>query len=156
MVSGEHSGLKTPLPETVLIDLGVFIAYIFKGDELHSNAERMMTVLEQKKGEPRLYTSDSTPYEAEALFLSGKTKVPSGSWQSVVARLWHDPLFPRLPATSRVFDEHLRYYRKTGGTLTYFDSFHAATSKVSGLPLVTSDADLLSEPSISTIDLARI
>jgi hypothetical protein len=74
----------------------------------------------------------------------------------VVSRLWHDHLFPRLPATPRVFDEHLHYYKGTGGRLTYFDSFHAATSKVSRFPLVTSDGDLLSEPSISTIDLASV
>lgn len=148
--------MKGSLPDTVLIDLGVFLAYTFDGDELHPNSERLMKEIERKKGEAPLYISDSTPYEAEALFLSGKANVTAGSWQAVVSRLWQDPLFPRLPATSRVFDEHLRYYRRTGGKFTYFDSFHAATSKVSGIPLVTSDGDLLSEPSISTIDLTSL
>lgn len=145
-----------PIPDTVLVDVDVFLAYTLEEDELHANAERLMEAIEQKENEAPLYISDAAPYEAEALFLSGKVPIASGSWQAVVSRLWHDPLFPRLPATARVFDEHLRYYKGTGGRLTYFDSFHAATSKVSGLPLVTSDGDLLSEPSISTIDLSKL
>ena len=145
--------MTAPNPDTVLIDVDVFLAFTMADDELHPNAERLMGEIELKKGEAPLYVSDAAPYEAEALFLSGKVRVASGSWQAVVSRLWHDPLFPRLPATPRVFDEHLRFYKGSGGRFTYFDSFHAATAKVSGLPLVTSDGNLLSEPSISTIDL---
>ena len=100
-----------------------------------------------------VYTSDSTPYEAEAHFLSGKSNQPREEWGTLLSRLWQDPLFPRIPATSKVYAEHLGFYRATGGRFSYFDSYHAATSKVTGIPLVTADGDLLSEPSISTIDL---
>ncbi|MDG7020239.1 MAG: PIN domain-containing protein [Nitrososphaerota archaeon] len=148
--------MTVPVPDTVLIDVDVFVAYAMEEDELHPNAERLMGEIERKNSKAPLYVSDAAPYEAEALFLSGKVRVASGSWQAVVSRLWHDPLFPRLPATPRVFDEHLRYYKGAGGRLTYFDSFHAATSKVTGIPLVTTGHDLLSEPSISTIDLRSL
>lgn len=149
--------MRQRLPETILIDLSVFLAYTFKDDELHPNAERLISEVEEKQAEkPSLYISECVPYEAEALFLSGKAQVPIHSWTPVVSRLWQDPLFPRLPASSRVYAEHLRYYRGTGGRFTYFDSFHAATSKVSGIPLVTNDGDLLAEPSITTIDLAKV
>ncbi len=142
-----------PLPDAILLDLAAILAYVFEGDELHANAERLMQEAERKK--TAVYVSDVTPYEAEALFLSGKTGVPLRSWTSFVSRLWQDPLFPRLPATAHVFTEHLRYYRGTGGRLTYFDSFHAATSKVSGIPLVTPDGELLSEKTIDSMDLAE-
>ena len=100
-----------------------------------------------------VYISDSTPYEAEAHFLSGMSDHPREEWGSLLSRLWQDPLFPRLPASSKVYAEHLGFYKATGGRLSYFDSYHAATSKVTGIPLVTTDGDLLSEPSIKTIDL---
>jgi predicted nucleic acid-binding protein len=142
------------LPEAVILDLSAILAFVFEGDRLHPNAERLMNEVEKKK--TSVYVSDATPYEAEALFLSGRTGVPLRSWTSFVSRLWQDPLFPRLPTTARVFAEHLRYYRGTGGRLTYFDSFHAATSRVSGIPLVTPDGELLSEKSIGSIDLAEM
>jgi predicted nucleic acid-binding protein len=138
----------------VLLDLAAILAYVFEGDELHANAGRLMKEVERNK--TTTYISEPTPYEAEALFLSGRSGVPFRSWSSVASRPWKDPLFPRLPATARVFSEHLRYYRGTGGRLTYFDSFHAATSKVSGIPIVTPDGQLLSESSIESIDLAKI
>ncbi len=143
-----------PLPEAIILDLAAILAFVFEDDDLHPNAKRMMNEIERKKAS--VYVSEATPYEAEALFLSGRTSVPQRSWTSFVSRLWQDPLFPRLPTTARVFAEHLRYYRGNGGRLTYFDSFHAATSRVSGIPLITPDGELLSEKSIGTIDLAEM
>ena len=142
------------LPGSILLDLGGILALTFEADELHPNADRLMREVERKAGS--VYLSDLTPYEAEAHFLSGKSVHPKAEWSVLLSRLWQDPLFPRIPTTPRVYAEHLGYYRGTGGRLGYFDSYHAATSKVSGLPLVTSDGDLLSEPSISTIDLSKL
>jgi len=133
------------------MDLGGILALTFEGDELHPNADRLMKEVERRA--TPVYVSDLTPYEAESHFLSGKSDHPKVEWNALLSRLWQDPLFPRIPTTSKVYAEHLGYYRDTGGRFSYFDSYHAATSKVSGIPLVTSDGDLLSEPSISTRDL---
>ena len=100
-----------------------------------------------------VYTSDSTPYEAEAHFLSGRSDHPREEWGALLPRLWGDPMFPRIPVTPKVYAEHLGFYKASGGKLSYFDSYHAATSKVTGIPLVTTDGGLISEPSIATIDL---
>ena len=142
------------LPDSLLLDLAGILALAFEDDELHPNADRLMKQVEEQR--VSVYVSEPTPYEAEAHFLSGRSKQPQAVWAKLISRLLQDPLFPRIPSTSRIYAEHLNYYRGTGGKLTYFDSYHAATAKVSGLPLVTSDGDLLSEPSISTIDLASI
>ncbi len=139
------------LPETVLVDLADILALTFEGDEFHPNADRMVKQVD--KDGVSVYTSDSTPYEAEAHFLSGKSGHPRDEWSSLLSRLWQDPLFPRIPATPEVYAEHLGFYKGTGGRFSYFDSYHAATSKVTGIPLVTTDGSLLSEPSIPTIDL---
>jgi len=139
------------LPESILLDLADILALTFEGDEFHPNADKMMKQVDEKG--ISVYTSDSTPYEAEAHFLSGKSDHPREEWGALLTRLWQDPLFPRIPATSKVYAEHLGFYKATGGSLSYFDSYHAATSKVTGIPLVTTDGSLLSEPSISTIDL---
>ena len=139
------------LPASILLDLGGILALTFEGDELHPNADRLMKEVERRA--TTVYVSDLTPYEAESHFLSGKSDHPKAEWNALLSRLWQDPLFPRIPTTSKVYTEHLGYYRGTGGRFSYFDSYYAATSKVSGIPLVTSDGDLLSEPSISTMDL---
>jgi len=139
------------LPGSILMDLGGILALTFEGDELHPNADRLMKEVERRA--TPVYVSDLTPYEAESHFLSGKSDHPKVEWNALLSRLWQDPLFPRIPTTSKVYAEHLGYYKGTGGRFSYFDSYHAATSKVSGIPLVTSDGDLLSEPSISTRDL---
>ena len=139
------------LPGSVLLDLGGILALTFEADELHPNADRLMKEVERNA--TSVYVSDLTPYEAESHLLSGKSVHPKTEWNALLSRLWQDPLFPRIPTTSKVYAEHLGYYKGTGGRFSYFDSYHAATSKVSGVPLVTSDGELLSEPSISTIDL---
>ncbi|HXW94595.1 MAG TPA: PIN domain-containing protein [Nitrososphaerales archaeon] len=139
------------LPGAILMDLGGILALTFQGDEMHPNADKLMKEVERNA--TSVYVSDLTPYEAEAHFLSGKSDHSKMEWNALLSRLWQDPLFPRIPTTSKVYAEHLGYYRGTGGRFSYFDSYHAATSKVSGIPLVTSDGDLLSEHSISTIDL---
>lgn len=139
------------LPGSILLDLGAILALTFEKDELHPNADRLMREVEEKG--VGVFVSDLTPYEAESHFLSGKSEHPKGGWNALLLRLWQDPLFPRVPVTSELYAEHLNYYRVTGGRFSYFDSYHAATSRVTGIPLVTSDGDLLSEPSISTMDL---
>lgn len=126
---------------------------MFADDDLHPNASRLMQEVERKGS--ITYISEVTPYEAEALLLSGRVSVPLQSWNSFAVRLWYDPLFPRIPVTGKVFHEHLDFYRKRGGRFTYFDSYHLATSKVSGLPIVTPDKEMLSENSVSSIDLAE-
>ncbi|MDG7018228.1 MAG: PIN domain-containing protein [Nitrososphaerota archaeon] len=140
-----------PLPGSVLLDLADILALTFEGDEFHPNADRMMKQVDEQG--VAVYMSDSTPYEAEAHFLSGRSDHPHEEWGSLLSRLWQDPLFPRIPASSKMYAEHLGFYKATGGRFSYFDSYHAATSKVTGIPLVTTDGDLLSEPSITTVDL---
>ena len=90
-----------PLPESIILDLAAILAFVFGDDELHPNASRLMNEVEKKK--TAVYISEATPYEAEALFLSGRTGVPLRSWSPIASRLWQDPLFPRLPTTARVF-----------------------------------------------------
>lgn len=50
-----------------------------------------------------------------------------------------------LPMSAEIAEEALTFYRDYGGRskLSYFDSFHAATSKRYGLPLLTSDGYLI-------------
>ncbi len=150
MVSREGLGLK-PIPGSILLDLAGILALAFEGDEFHPNADRMMRQVDGQGAS--VYTSDTTPYEAEAHFLSGKSGHPRKEWGDLLSRLWQDPLFPRIPVTSKVYAEHLGFYKAAGGRLSYFDSYHAATSKVTGIPLVTTDGSLLSEPSVPAIDL---
>jgi len=143
---------KKGLPESVLLDLVALLAYTFADDELHTNATRFMDAVEEQK--VKTYISDVTPYEAEALFISGNVPVSERSWNSFTARLWQDPLLPRIPITRKVFLEHLSFYRKTGGRYTYFDSYYLATARVTGVPLVTADKEILSEKSITSLDLS--
>ena len=143
-----------PLPRSLLFDLAGILALTFEDDGLHPNADRLMKKVDEER--VSVSVSDPTPYEAEAHFRSGKSGRPTAAWSVLMSRLWQDPLFPRLPVTPRVHEEHLNYYNGARGKLSYFDSYRAAASKVSGMPLVTSDGDLLSEPTISTIDLKRI
>ena len=143
---------KKPLPNSILLDLASILAYVFAGDKLHESASRLIQEVETK--DIRTYISEVTPYEAEALFLSGKVSVLGQAWNSFAARLRQDPLFPRIPVTPRIFSEHLSYYGKSGRGFTYFDSYHLATCKVSGLPIVTSDRAMLSDDSVESINLA--
>jgi predicted nucleic acid-binding protein len=139
------------LPNSILLDLADIPALTFEGDEFHPNADRMMKQVDEHG--VSVHTSDPTPFEAEAHFLPGKSGHPREERGAQLSRLWQDPLFPRISATSKVYAEHLGCYKATGGRLSCFDSYHAATSKVTGIPLVTTDGDLLSEQTISTIDL---
>ena len=102
-----------PLPGSILLDLADILALTFEGDEFHPNADRMMKEVDDRG--VSVYTSDSTPYEAEAHFLSGKSGHPREEWSALLSRLWQDPLFPRIPATPKVYAEHLGYDKATGG-----------------------------------------
>ena len=50
-----------------------------------------------------------------------------------------------LPMSAEIAEEALAIYQRYGGRskLSYFDSFHAATAKRYGLPLLTSDGYLI-------------
>lgn len=143
---------KNGLPESVLLDLVALLAYTFADDDLHTNATRFMDAVEEQK--VKTYISEVTPYEAEALFVSGNVPVSARPWNSFTARLWQDPLLPRISVSPKVFLEHLQFYKKTGGSHTYFDSYYLATAKVTGIPLVTADKEILSEKSIPSLDLS--
>ncbi len=144
---------KKRLPDSIVLDFATLLAYLFSGDKLNAPATRLFE--EVDRNSVKTYISEVTPYEAEALSITGNVPVHAESWSSLVARLWQDPLFPRLPTTRKIFAEHLRCYKGTGGRFTYFDSYHLAVSKVANVPIVTPDKQMLSEDSISSLDLAK-
>jgi predicted nucleic acid-binding protein len=145
--------VRKRLPGSVVLDLATLLAYLFAGDKLHEPAIRLFEEIERNG--VKTYISEVVPYEAETLSITGNIPAHASAWSSFVSRLWQDPLFPRLPMTAKVFAEHLHFYRRTGGRFTYFDSYHLAASKVTGMPIVTSDKEILSDDSVSSIDLAE-
>jgi hypothetical protein len=141
------------IPDSVVLDLATLLAYLFSGDRLNPSATRLFEEVEKNK--VKTYVSEVLPYEAEALSITGNIPSHAESWNSFVSRLWQDPLFPRLPTTRKIFTEHLRLYKGAGGRFTYFDSYHLATSKVTGMPIVTPNKQMLAEGSTSSIDLSE-
>lgn len=134
-----------------LVDLRVLMAYAFEGDPNHLEAEGFFKRVEVEKSE--IYVVTSMIFEAEAVWLAGKVDVPLKEWLMFVSDIVASPVLNKIEVDKDVYSNHVRLYKKFGGKLSYFDSFHAAAAIATKYPLVTTDAQLLDTPEIPTKDL---
>lgn len=134
-----------------LIDLGVLMAYAFKEDPAHQHAEAFFNSVEKEKVE--IYVVSSIVFEAEAVWLAGKTSLPLEEWLSFISDIVASPVINKVEIDEDVYANHLKLYKKFGGDFTYFDSFHAAAALATRYPLVTTDSKLLRAAEIPTKDL---
>ncbi|KPV62382.1 MAG: PIN domain protein [Candidatus Bathyarchaeota archaeon BA1] len=128
-----------------LVDLRVLMAYAFKGDPNHQHAEVFFNFAEKEKAE--IYVATSIIFEAEAVWLAGKVDTPFEEWSSFISDIITSPVLNKIEIN------HAKLYKRFGGNLTYFDSFHAATSMTMGHTLITTDSKLLKTAGIPTKDL---
>lgn len=134
-----------------LVDLRVLMAYAFKEDINHQHAEAFFNSAEKEKAE--IFADTSIIFEAEAVWLAEKVDALLEEWISFISDIITTPILGKIEINKEVYDNHVKLYKRYGGKLTYFDSFHAAAAIVTGYPLITTDSKLLSSPEIPTIDL---
>lgn len=135
----------------LIADLQVLMAYAFKEDPNHQHAEAFFDIVEKEKTE--IYVVSSIIFEAEAVWLAGKVDVPLEEWLSFISDIITSPVLNKIEINKDLYDSHVKFYNKFGGSLTYFDSFHAAAAKIEGYPLITTDSKLLKNTKIPTKDL---
>jgi len=135
----------------LLVDLRVLIAYAFKDDPDHQHAETFFNSAEKEKNEINVVTP--IIFEAEAVWLTGKVDVPLEEWLSFISDIITSPVLNKVEVNKDIYDKHVKLYKKFGGNLTYFDSFHAATAIITNHPLVTTDSKLLKTAEIPTKNL---
>jgi len=134
-----------------LIDLRVLMAYAFREDPDHQYAEAFFNSVEKDRVE--VYVVSSIVFEAEAVWLTGKTNVSLEEWLSLISDIIASPVINKIEIDEDLYVNHVKLYKKFGGELTYFDSFHAAAALVTHHPLVTADSKLLEAAEIPTKDL---
>jgi predicted nucleic acid-binding protein len=127
------------------------MAYAFKKDPNHQHAEVFFNSAEREKIE--IYVVTSIIFEAEAVWLAGKVDVPLEEWLSFISDIITSPVLNKIEVNKEIYKRHVRLYRKFGGDLTYFDSFHAAAAMVTNYSLVTTDSKLLKSAEVPTINL---
>jgi predicted nucleic acid-binding protein len=134
-----------------IVDLTTLIAYAFEEDEYHSHAEAFFQKAET--GEFEVCTLDLTALEAECLYLTGKVKTPLKDWFMFIRAILENPKLIKIPLTETIFTEHTSLYKGFKGKHTYYDSFHGAVARALKVPLITTDATLLSDKTIPTENL---
>jgi len=135
----------------LLVDLRVLMAYAFKDDPDHQHAEAFFNSAEKEKTEINVVTP--IIFEAEAVWLAGKVDIPLQEWLSFISDIITSPVLNKIEVNKDLYDKHVKLYKKFGGNLTYFDSFHAATAIITNYPLVTTDSKLLKTAEIPTKNL---
>lgn len=135
----------------LIADLRVLMAYAFKEDPNHQHAENFFDTAEKEKTE--IYVVSSIIFEAETVWLARKVDIPLEKWLSFISDIITSPVLNKIEIDKDLYDSHIKFYNKFGGSLTYFDSFHAAAAKTKGYPLITTDLKLLKTTEIPTKDL---
>jgi len=135
----------------LLVDLRVLMAYAFKDDPDHQHAEAFFNSAEKEKTEINVVTP--IIFEAEAVWLAGKVDIPLQEWLSFISDIITSPVLNKIEVNKDLYDKHVKIYKKFGGNLTYFDSFHAAAAIITNYPLVTTDSKLLKTAEIPTKNL---
>jgi len=118
-----------------LLDADVFISYI-KGDELADHAEKVIKSIIEGRLEAfvssMLYDDVISGLRSKGMeigevvqVLTAMASIPHGS----------------LPVTCAIAISALTLYIRHGGPrkIHYFDTFHVATARLHGLPIITSD-----------------
>jgi predicted nucleic acid-binding protein len=139
-----------------LLDSDVFISYLFQEDELYEPSRNLVRAI--ARGDLIAYVS-SELYDDIISALRG-----SGLSLSDVINVLRDvSKIPHkvLPINLEIALQALELYRRHGGSrkLHYFDSFHVATSKHYGIPLITSDRYIINNSEsieVNVIDLRKI
>ena len=134
-----------------IADLRLLMAYAFKEDPHHQNAEAFFNSAEKEKAE--IFVVTPIILEAEAVWLAQRVDVPLTEWLSFISDIITNPVLNKIEIDSNIYENHVKLYKKFGGNLTYFDSFHAAAAIATGNPLVTTDSKLLKAKEIPTKDL---
>lgn len=136
-----------------LVDLRTLIAHAFTEDKDHKHADSFFSKAEKEDAE--VFVGEFVILEAEAVFLAKRVDVSLEEWLHFVTDLIESPAIGKIPINTAIYDTHAKLYKGFGGRLGYFDSYHGATAKVTGVPLVTSDEQILSTPDIPAKDLRK-
>ena len=138
-----------------LLDSDVFISYLFQEDELYEPSRNLVRAIARSNFiayvSSELYDDIISALRGSGLSLSDAINVLRD-----VSKIPHKVLPINL-----VVLQALELYRKHGGSrkLHYFDSFHVATSKHYGIPLITSDKYIINNSEsieVNVIDLRNI
>lgn len=134
-----------------LVDLHILMAYAFKDEPNHVEAEEFFKHAEKEKAEIHVVTP--IIFEAEAVWLAGKIDVPLKEWLLFIYDIIASPVLNKIEVNEDIYNNHIKLYKKFGGKLTYFDSFHAAAAITTKYPLITTDVQLLKTLEIPTQNL---
>ena len=143
------------MSKRALLDSDVFISYLFQGDELYEPSRNLVRTIARSNSityvSSELYDDIISALRGSGLSLSNAINI-----LRYMSKIPHKVLPINL-----VVLQTLELYRRHGGPrkLHYFDSFHVATSKHYGIPLITSDKYIIKNSEsieANVIDLRNI
>jgi len=143
------------LPRTILIEAGLFISYL-TGDDLEPLFSRVVEAL--NSGDVEAFAS-SEVYD-DVISALRSQRIPLEKTLAFVADMRSIP-HKALPVSVEIAAEALRTYIRHGGPrkLHYFDSYHVATARNQGLPLLTSDRYIVGhaeEMGVRALDVRKV
>ena len=140
------------LPRVLLGDTDLFFFYL-KGGRYESQAEEVVKAADS--GEITLKTSSEVYDDAiSAIRSDGASMDLAHSFVSDMRSVPHTA----LPMSADIAEHAVGLYLQHAGRrrLSYFDSFHVATARSYGIPLLTSDAYIIENAGTFQIEARRL
>ncbi|RLE99653.1 MAG: hypothetical protein DRJ63_04740 [Thermoprotei archaeon] len=139
----------------ILLDADIFVSYLI-GDKLFEHSAKVIKSI--ASGALSAYVSSEIYDDIVSMLRSNGVPLHEVlEFINAMSKIPHKP----LPLNTEIVTQALTYYSKHGGSrkLHYFDSFHVATAKYYGLPLLTSDKYIIEHADdleIVIVDLREI